>query len=218
MSENEQPAEEPQGVAEEWEYAAPPTAYDLVRDNLAMRLLRLIVHAPFRLLMMCYHRISSAGAENVLDNVPCVITPNHTSNLDNVAIFASLPWRCVNTVCSVAAKDYYFNNAVLAIVARLVANGIPLDHKGANKRPSGAHRVPTGGIGPHVGFADRDRRGKISPSTCTGDAVAKRVFLPRQEMPEQAASDRAQFLLPPWHRKYRSDTPTPGSSHPRHCC
>ena len=134
MSENEQPAEDPHDSVEEWEYAAPPTAYDLVRDNIVMRFLRLIVHAPFRISMLCYHRIGSAGAENVLDNVPCVITPNHTSNLDNVAIFASLPWRCVNTICSVAGKDYFFNNPVLAIIARLVANGIPLDHKGANKR------------------------------------------------------------------------------------
>ena len=133
MSENGQPVDQPDGV-EEWEYAAPPTAYDLVRDNLVMRLPRLLVHAPFRVAMWCYHGISAAGTENVLGNMPCVITPNHTSNLDNVAIFASLPWRCVNTVCSVAAKDYFFNNPVLAIIARLVANGIPLDHKGANKR------------------------------------------------------------------------------------
>ena len=132
MSENEQP-DGGRGVAE-WEYAPPPTAYDLVRDNLLMRFLRLVVHAPLRASMRWYHGIRSVGAEHVLDNMPCVITPNHTSNLDNVAIFASLPWRCVNTVCSVAGKDYFFNNPVLAMIARLAANGIPLDHKGANTR------------------------------------------------------------------------------------
>ncbi len=122
------------GDLAEWEYASPPTAYDLVRDNLLIRCARLAVHGLFRASMHCYHGIRSVGRENVLDNLPCIITPNHTSHIDNVAVFASLPWRCVNRVCSVAAKDYFFDNPILAMMARLVANGIPLDHKGENTR------------------------------------------------------------------------------------
>ena len=127
----------PDAAADEpldWEYAPPPTAYDLVRDNALIRAARLGLHLIFRASMRWYHRISASGVENVLYNMPCVITPNHTSHLDNIAVFAALPWRHVNRVCSVAAKDYFFENPVLALCARLVANGIPLDRTGANKR------------------------------------------------------------------------------------
>ena len=119
---------------ENWEYAPPPTAYDLVRDNIVIRAARLGLHLVFRGTMRLYHRHTANGAENVLDNMPCVITPNHTSHLDNIAVFASLPWRQVNRVCSVAAKDYFFENPVFALGARLIANGIPLDRTGANRR------------------------------------------------------------------------------------
>jgi len=134
MSENErEPAGQGAG-AEEWEYAAPPTVYDLVRDNFVIRGARLALHVLLRASMRWYHRIGASGVENVLDNLPFVITPNHTSNLDNIAVFAALPWRHVNRICSVAAKDYFFDSRVIALVARLVANGIPLDRTGANKR------------------------------------------------------------------------------------
>jgi 1-acyl-sn-glycerol-3-phosphate acyltransferase len=136
MSEDTKPEEETADAPAdgEWEYPPAPTAYDLVRDNFLMRGARLLCHMLIRLIMRVYHRHRGVGSEHVLDHMPCIIAPNHTSNLDNIAIFAALPLGKVNRICSVAGKKYFFENPFLALVARLTANGIPLDHTGGNRR------------------------------------------------------------------------------------
>ena len=117
-----------------WEYAAPPTAYDRIRDNAFARACRRLVHLAFRGSMRWYHGLRVIGRERVLDCGPCIITPNHTSHLDCLAVFAALPWREVNRTYSAAAKDYFFEHAALAVIARMVANGIPLDRTGGDPR------------------------------------------------------------------------------------
>ncbi|MDD5557366.1 MAG: lysophospholipid acyltransferase family protein [bacterium] len=130
------PAAESEGAAypPEWRYPPPPTVYDLVRDNALLRALRLLVHLPYRASMRCWHRLDVRGAENVPAAGPCLIAPNHSSHLDALAIFASLPASRVNATCAVAAKDYFFRNPVVALAARLLVNCIPFDRTGHDAR------------------------------------------------------------------------------------
>ena len=118
----------------EWEYAPPPTVYDLVRDSIPLRVARILVHLVLRQLIKRYNGLTATGVENVLHNMPCIITAKHSSHLDTVAIFTSLPLRQVNNTCPLAAKDYFFDNAFLAFWARLVGNCIPIDRTGSDKR------------------------------------------------------------------------------------
>jgi 1-acyl-sn-glycerol-3-phosphate acyltransferase len=123
-------AEQTEEEALDWQYEAPPTIYDLVHDNMMLRGMRPPVHLIYRATMRWYHRLSVVGRGNFLDNRPCIITPNHSSHLDALAVFASLPISQVNSVCAVSAKDYFFCHPVAGWLARLVANCIPVDREG----------------------------------------------------------------------------------------
>jgi 1-acyl-sn-glycerol-3-phosphate acyltransferase len=118
----------------EWEYAPPPTPYDLVRDSIPIRVGRLIVHFIIRLVIRFYNKLQVTGRENVINNWPCIITPNHTSHLDSVVVFSALPLSYINDIFTLAAKDYFFNNAAITFIARIVANAIPIDRTGAEIR------------------------------------------------------------------------------------
>ena len=118
----------------DWEYALPPTPYDLIRDSIPMRVTRLLVHLIIRLIMRSYNNLQVMGRENVLSNWPCIITPNHTSHLDSPAVFSSLPLSNINSIYSLAAKDYFFKNAAITFIARLIANAIPVDRTGTETR------------------------------------------------------------------------------------
>lgn len=134
MNHTEQiPTNEDKYNSPEWHYAQPPTIYDLVRDNLLMRGLRLIVHMIYHPVIRCYYHLRVVGKENVLNNKPCIISPNHSSHLDTIAIFSSLPLSWVNNTHSLAAKDYFFENTFMELIARLLANGIPIDRTGSDK-------------------------------------------------------------------------------------
>jgi 1-acyl-sn-glycerol-3-phosphate acyltransferase len=118
----------------EWSYAPPPTVYDSVRDSSLVRWGREVLHSFIRRFIRSYNRLSVAGADNVADNWPCIITPNHSSHLDTLAVFSALPKNCVNRVCVLAAKGYFFKNGTMALGARLVANVIPIDRVQTEKR------------------------------------------------------------------------------------
>ena len=106
------------------------TACEAVRDHCLLRASRILLHLFTRGCMRWYHRLSVRGRRNCLDARPCIIAPNHSSHLDTLAIFSSLPVSQMNATCSVAAKDYFFSNPALGLVARLMANGIPIDRCG----------------------------------------------------------------------------------------
>ncbi len=117
----------------EWKYAPPPTPYDLVRDSPLMRMARLGAHLILRWGVRHYNGLDVVNRENILANWPCIITPNHSSHLDTVAIVASLPSSSSNHTYALAAKDYFFRNPFIAFFARLIANVIPFDRTGGEK-------------------------------------------------------------------------------------
>ncbi len=110
----------------------PLRAGEVVRENLLLKGVRVLLQLHTRRFMNWYHQLSAIGTEHFLDNRPGIITPNHSSHLDTLAIFSSLPVSQVNTTYSGAAKDYFFRNGFLSLVARLMANGIPIDRNGTS--------------------------------------------------------------------------------------
>lgn len=118
----------------DWEYAPPPTPYDLIRDSLPLRLTRLCTHFFIRFLLRHYNNLQVIGRENVINNWPCIITPNHASHLDAPVVFSALPRSHINNMFTLAAKDYFFNNAAASFIARLIANAIPIDRTGTEMR------------------------------------------------------------------------------------
>ena len=117
----------------EWHYAPPPTPYDLVRDSFVMKSARLALHIFIHPFIHTYNNLNVINRQAVLDQWPCIITPNHSSHMDTMAVFSSLPLRYVNRLFALAAKDYFFRNGAIAFGSRLIANVIPLDRTGAEK-------------------------------------------------------------------------------------
>ena len=117
-----------------WEYAPPPTPYDLVRDSILLKMCRPLLHVVTRLFLRYYNNLEVTGRENIMDGQAYIITPNHSSHLDAPVVFASLPLLRVNRTFTLAAKDYFFNRWFVSFFARLMANVIPLDRTGSETR------------------------------------------------------------------------------------
>jgi 1-acyl-sn-glycerol-3-phosphate acyltransferase len=132
MDNRQKPGKE-NGMAE-WEYAPPPTPYDLVRDSPLSKAGRLVVQFVLRRLIQSYNGLKIVNRENVLRNAPCIIAPNHSSHLDSLAIIACLPTSSTNRTFALAAKNYFFRNSFISFWARLAVNVIPIDRTGIEKR------------------------------------------------------------------------------------
>jgi len=117
-----------------WEYAPPPTPYDLVRDSFLLTLSRPVLHVCTRLFLRYYNNLEITGKENIPGGQAYIITPNHSSHLDAPVVFASLPLLRVNRTYTLAAKDYFFNRWFVSFFARLMANVIPVDRTGSETR------------------------------------------------------------------------------------
>lgn len=116
-----------------WNYAPPPTPYDHVRDNIITKIVRLGIHSVIHPFIRSYNKLNVINCEAVLDNWPFIITPNHSSHMDTMAMYSAFPLKYVNRLFSVAAKDYFFRNSSIALGSRLIANIIPLDRTGTEK-------------------------------------------------------------------------------------
>ncbi|MBN2583153.1 MAG: 1-acyl-sn-glycerol-3-phosphate acyltransferase [Planctomycetes bacterium] len=114
-----------------WDWTLPrlPAVGEAVQDSLLMRGARILVHLFTRACMHWYHELRVIHPERFLDKRPAVIAPNHSSHLDTLAVLSSLPVSQMNATCAVAARDYFFANPALALVARLMANGIPISRQ-----------------------------------------------------------------------------------------
>jgi len=116
-------------LAESWD-ARLAAGRDVLRESLPLRASRVLIHLIARGCMRWYNRLTVIGQERFLDIRPAIIAANHSSHLDAIAIFSSLPLSQVSATCSAAARDYFFARRLTALVARLMANGIPIDRRG----------------------------------------------------------------------------------------
>lgn len=122
---------EPDGF--EWNYEPPPTPYELVRDNIFSKLGRITLHSILHPFIHSYNKLTVINRESVLNNWPCIITPNHSSHMDTMAVFSSMPLKLVNHIFALAAMDYFYRNSFIAFGSRLIANVIPLDRTGVER-------------------------------------------------------------------------------------
>jgi len=61
---------------------------------------------------------------------PMLIASNHSSHLDSLTVFYSLPARFRSRLAVAAADDYFFRNSVLAGMTSLLVNGFPFSREG----------------------------------------------------------------------------------------
>ncbi len=94
--------------------------------NFLRILCNLLVIKP---LMKLFFRFQSDGAKDLAMIGNFIVTPNHSSHLDLLAIVASLPLSMVNKTYAVAADDYFFNNPVKAFIVRVLFNAVPFKRR-----------------------------------------------------------------------------------------
>ncbi|MBK9295031.1 MAG: AMP-binding protein [Oligoflexia bacterium] len=94
--------------------------------NFFRLLFNIFIIRPF--VKICFkHKVNNISAISSHQNF--LITPNHTSHLDLLAIYASLPITQVNKTYAVAADDYFFNNYLKAFTVRLLFNAVPFKRR-----------------------------------------------------------------------------------------
>ncbi len=70
-------------------------------------------------------RLKTTGRENIPDEFPYLICPNHVSFLDSVIVFALMPHRILNNLVSLGYYDY-FTKGMLGFLGKLIRT-IPVD-------------------------------------------------------------------------------------------
>jgi 1-acyl-sn-glycerol-3-phosphate acyltransferase len=110
-----------------WDYGHPPSALDMVENNLASNGLRLAIHAILRAylwLFFDYRPHHRAQLQNLSGHL---IVANHSSHLDWLAISCAFPLGRVNKIRSICAEDYFFSRPLKGMLAFLLANTIPME-------------------------------------------------------------------------------------------
>jgi 1-acyl-sn-glycerol-3-phosphate acyltransferase len=110
-----------------WDYGPGPSEFDLVRNNPAARLLRILVHVLLRLYMRWFHGVRPRRDGRWAGLRGHLIVANHASHLDALAMFCSFPLAQVNRIRSLCAKDYFFGHPLKRVVSFFLANTIPMD-------------------------------------------------------------------------------------------
>jgi 1-acyl-sn-glycerol-3-phosphate acyltransferase len=115
-----------------WRYEPPPTAYDLVGNNVITRALRPFLYVFVKLYFRYRHRLHIVGYKPYYADQSYLIIANHSSHLDTPLIFSCFPYQRVNDIRAVAALDYFFSNPFLRGFAHLLCNVIPISRKAAD--------------------------------------------------------------------------------------
>jgi long-chain acyl-CoA synthetase len=92
----------------------------------AMRTLGATLFATLRPLVRALFRLRVLGAENLAADVPLVITPNHTSYLDPLALAASRPWNRLRRTFWAGWVGVMYTGALTRLVSR-AAQVLPVD-------------------------------------------------------------------------------------------
>jgi len=99
---------------------------------LPSRLIRRAVHSSCLFpVLRALARPAVTGRENLEGLTgPMLFVANHTSHLDSLTVFYSLPARFRSRLAVAAADDYFFQKRFLAWVTSLFVNGFPFAREG----------------------------------------------------------------------------------------
>ncbi len=89
------------------------------------RIIMLILFFILKIVMKIFFRVSLEGEENLPDNSPYIIAPNHASYLDAFSIAATLSFKTASNLYSLGVEKYFAGN-LKEIIARIL-NVIPID-------------------------------------------------------------------------------------------
>jgi long-chain acyl-CoA synthetase len=126
----EQPAEN-RNVTMTWSHIlSEEPAQDIaarlsVEQGPAARAGRYALRLLLKAILLPISRLEVKGAENLPDQGPYIIAPNHLSFVDAPAVAAALPWRIAARTFSLGTTDY-FGGPVTSKIARLI-NVIPVN-------------------------------------------------------------------------------------------
>jgi len=122
----------------------PSAATDIERwlapSGVFLRVLRAGFYALNRLVLRCFFRLSVTGVESLPRSGPFVITPNHVSYLDGLAIAAALPFRQARRVYWAGDFRLLFSNPLARTLAR-AAHIFPVDALQPGAALDAANRV-----------------------------------------------------------------------------
>lgn len=86
---------------------------------------RYLLKGLLKLTFFAYNRLSVQGLDNLPDDGPFVLAPNHLSLIDGPVIVAALPWRVASRTFSLGTTDY-FGGPFMSGIAKLI-QVIPVD-------------------------------------------------------------------------------------------
>ncbi|MBN1694797.1 1-acyl-sn-glycerol-3-phosphate acyltransferase [candidate division WOR-3 bacterium] len=115
-----------------WNFEPPPSAYDLVGNNLLTRFLRPLFYILIRFYFHIYHKLRIRGYKKYYSKNPYIIVANHSSHLDTPLILSCFSLDSVNKIRAIAALDYFFSNPLVRISTHLLCNIIPINRKTAD--------------------------------------------------------------------------------------
>ena len=99
---------------------------ETVENDILMNLMRVNLHRFIRWYLKVFNQFKIINYENLLKvEKNCILVSNHSSHLDVICLFSCLPLEKVNNCYSVAARDYFFANDVIAYLTRLFFNTMP---------------------------------------------------------------------------------------------
>lgn len=98
-------------TAEEQQWLNPPGA--------ALNVLGVMVFLVLRIVMRLLFKLRVRGLENLPDNTPFVLTPNHTSYMDAITIAASLSYAQMRQTYWAGSVDVMFQHPIMRLISRL---------------------------------------------------------------------------------------------------
>jgi 1-acyl-sn-glycerol-3-phosphate acyltransferase len=79
-----------------------------------------------------YCRLQVDGIEHLPRTGAFLLAANHSSHADTAVVYATMPPEMRRRVVAAAARDYFFNNGVRQVVARVLFNTIPVTREGVS--------------------------------------------------------------------------------------
>lgn len=125
-----------------WEYCPSESINKSIAEKLSIfprerdmtqSILRYFWNIVLRFVLKIYFRLNFVGKENFPKGKSCVLISNHSSHLDAVCLSSVLSISKIDSVFSVAAKDYFFASFWRCFFSAVFVNALPFDREKRKK-------------------------------------------------------------------------------------